>query len=592
MHSTMRTLLQTATLIVTVLASAAASLVMMHFSCYATMCSEEFFSYETRLHVIIYYGFLSLTLCLLFLHACSSTVRSFASFQPLASVPFLGERLTLGGLFMSIWILVLACGPVIYWFPTQWEFWGDRADPLNWMSAKIQLTITGVTGHSTDILLGLLIIPVARNSLVGQAFSVHHSTLLLAHKLISYLFSIAVAAHGITYIVYAADGSSEGDEAKEEAFATGNPAMTLSESKQRSSWFTQTTYTGIAAFLPILAILVTSIPYMRNKHYNFFYYTHVICGTVIFITSCIHASTNFYLLLPGLLLWIGDWIRRVFFGETNGLSTKTLATIENPGGNWIRISLPTTRSAENISEKPLTTCEPALYYYLNVPSISKVQNHALTAAVPSSSSHGPIFMLQRTTGKSQKRLEKEWTWKLGALVPNLQDSRSLEIRLEGPYRINDMGYASASHIVCIVGGTGVTGALSLARWWLDVGSVNNSRFTLIWTLRTAESLEVREWTDLRNMAKTNGCLDVRSHISSENGRLEPAVILQQALGVGNGLVAEAPGPGWVYSSGPDALMKATQRACVETQSKIVKSKSGGCQGTWVVGDLSWYMSQY
>jgi hypothetical protein len=69
------------------------------------------------------------------------------------------------------------------------------------------------------------------------------------------------------------------------------------------------------------------------------------------------------------------------------------------------------------------------------------------------------------------------------------------------------------------------------------------------------------------------------------------VILEQAL-VGNGLVAEAPGPGWVYSSGPDALMKATQRAFVETQSKIVKSKRGGCQGTWVVEDLSWYMSRY
>jgi hypothetical protein len=197
----MRNFLQIATLITTVLASAAASLVMMHFSCYATMCSEDYFSYETRLHVIIYYGFLSLTLCLLFLHAYSSAVRSSASLQLLANVPLIGERLTLGGLLMCIWISILTIGPTIYWFPTQWEFWGDRADHLNWISAKIQLTITGVTGHYADILLGLLIIPVSRNSLVGQAFSVHHSTLLLAHRLISYLFSIAVAAHGITYIV-------------------------------------------------------------------------------------------------------------------------------------------------------------------------------------------------------------------------------------------------------------------------------------------------------------------------------------------------------------------------------------------------------
>jgi hypothetical protein len=131
MHSTMGTLLQIMTLIVTILASAAASLVTMHFWSYATMCSEEYFSYHTRLHIIIYYGFLSLTLCLLFLHACSSAVRSFVGFQLLANVPLLGQRLTLDGLFTCIWISVLAFGPVIYWFPTQLEFWGDRADPLS-----------------------------------------------------------------------------------------------------------------------------------------------------------------------------------------------------------------------------------------------------------------------------------------------------------------------------------------------------------------------------------------------------------------------------------------------------------------------------
>ncbi|CVL09336.1 uncharacterized protein FMAN_15500 [Fusarium mangiferae] len=396
----MRKCLQITTLIVTTLASAAVSLVMMHFSCYATVCPEDYFSYETRLHVIIYYGFLSLTLCLFALRSYSPAVRSFTNLQPLAEVPLVGNRFTLGGTLMCIWILVMTIGPTVYWFPTQWDFWGVRIDRLNWVSAKMQLTITGVTGHYADVLLGLLIIPVSRNSLVGQAF-----------------------------FVYATDGSSEGDLAKEEALATGNPTMTLSKSKKRSSWFVQTTYTGIAAFLPILAVLVTSFLYIRRQNYNLFYYVHVICGIIVFVASCIHASTDFYLLLPGLLLWIGDWLRRVFIGETNGLSTKTVAELENAGGGWTRISLP---------------------------AVSRFQIHAFTAAVSASASHGPSFLLQRVSGKPQKRLDKDWTWKLGALVPNVQDSRDLEVRLEGPYRINDVGYINASHIVCVVGGTGVT----------------------------------------------------------------------------------------------------------------------------------------
>ncbi|KAF5548548.1 ferric reductase [Fusarium phyllophilum] len=584
----MKQYLQITALIVTTLASAAASLVMMHFSCYATVCPEDYFSYETRLHVIIYYCFLSLTLCLLALRSYSPAVRSFTNIQPLPRVSLLGNGFTLGEAFMTIWILVLTFGPTIYWFPTHWDFWGRRLDGLSWVSAKIQLTITGVTGHYDDVLLGLLIIPVSRNSLVGQAFSVHHGTLLFAHRLIAYLFSIAVAAHGITYIVYATDGSSEGDKAKEEALATGNPTMTLSESKQRSSWFVQTTYTGIAAFLTILAILVTSLPYTRRQHYNLFYYTHVICGIIIFVASCIHASTDFYLLLPGLLLWIGDWVRRVFFGEINGLSRKTVATLENIGGSWIRISLPAKSTPQQMMEKPVPTSEPLLYYHINAPRVSKFQIHAFTAAVPTSISHGPRFLIQRASGKPQKILDKEWTWKLGARVPNVQDSRDLEIRLEGPYRINDAGYINASHILCIVGGSGVTGALSLARWWLDAGSVNG-RFTLIWTLRTRESLEIKEWTDLVDIASTNSNLDIRSHISSENGRLDTALILRDAFTAQNVMAAAARGEGWVYSAGPDVLVKATERSCVEVRKSLKSSRNSGDQGAWALRDFSWYI---
>ncbi|KAF5651377.1 ferric reductase [Fusarium tjaetaba] len=458
-------------------------------------------------------------------------------------------------------------GPTIYWFPTHWDFWGRRLNGLSWVSAKIQLTITGVTGHYADGLLGLLIIPVSRNSLVGQAFSVHRGTLLFAHRIIAYLFSIAVAAHGITYIVYATDGSSEGDKTKEEALATGNPTMTLSESKQRSPWFVQTTYTGIAVFLPILAILVTSLKYIRRQHYNLFYYTHVICGIIIFVASYIHASTDFYLLLPGLLLWVGDWVRRVFFGETNGLSTKTVATLENAGGSWIRISLPAKSTPQQIMEKPVPTSEPLLYYYLNAPAVSKFQIHAFTAAVSASTSHGQRFLIQRASGKPRKRLDKEWTWKLGAL---------------------DAGYINASHILCIVGGTGVTGALSLARWWLDAGPVS-SRFTLIWTVRTRDSVEIKEWADLVDVASTNSNLDMRSHISSENGRLDTALILRDAFEARDVMAADSRGNGWVYGAGPDALVTMTERSCIEVRKDLKRSRKSGDQGTWALNDFSWYL---
>ncbi|KAI9147991.1 Heterokaryon incompatibility protein [Paramyrothecium foliicola] len=463
-------LLEITTLVVAILASAATTLVLMHTSCYATICSEEHFSYETRLHVTIYFSFLALTLCILLLHAYSPPIQSFTSLHLAHQLPLVGKRLTLGGLLACFWVLTIAAGPIIYWYPTQWQFWGLRADPLDWISAKIQLTITGVTGHSADVLLGLLIIPVSRNSLLGHAFSLHQHTLLFVHKLVSYLFAIAAMSHGVTYLLYAFDGSSEGNVAREEAFATGNPTMTLTE--------------------------------------------------------------------------------------------------------------------RLISEKLEPSYRPLLYYYLNFPTISRVQGHAFTAAVPSSNKSGPVFLLQRTTGKSQKKLDKEWTWKLGALVPDPRVDQRLEVRVEGPYPVGDSGYESASHVVCIVGGTGITGACSLAHWWLDTCS-DNTRFTLVWTVRNRDSAKVREWAELEERAKSNGSLSLFSHVSSETGRLEPMSVLRQALCFDHGIDIARQEYGWVYSSGPDSLLNSTQRACVEVHKDIRKSIKGGTAERWTVQRLSW-----
>lgn len=194
-------LVEITALTIIVVASAALALVLTWLPCYATICSEDYFTFETRLHIAIFYGFLAITGLVFIVRAYSPRLRSLTGSHLLHELPIIGRRLTLGGLITFVSILALVGGPTVFWLPAQEKFWGKRADPLDWVSAKIQLTITGVSGHYADILLGLLLIPVSRNSLVGHAFHLHQSTLLLAHKLVSYLFSISVAVHGITYIV-------------------------------------------------------------------------------------------------------------------------------------------------------------------------------------------------------------------------------------------------------------------------------------------------------------------------------------------------------------------------------------------------------
>lgn len=169
--------------------------------CYATLCPEDYFPLETRLHLTTFYGLLAISACVLLARASSESVRSLSGTHVSPKLPILGKRITLGGLALSVWIVVATLATTGFWLPAQLDFWAERTDPLDWTSAKIRLTVTSVTGHYADILLGLLIVPVSRNSLVGRVFELHHSTLLYAHKLVAYLFLVATMAHGGAYAV-------------------------------------------------------------------------------------------------------------------------------------------------------------------------------------------------------------------------------------------------------------------------------------------------------------------------------------------------------------------------------------------------------
>lgn len=101
------------------------------------------------------------------------------------------------------------------------------------------------------------------------------------------------------------------------------------------------------------------------------------------------------------------------------------------------------------------------------------------------------------------RSKKEWTWKTGATAgagndtvagAALETAQALETRVEGPYTLSEHGYQYTDNIVCVVGGTGITGALCLALWWLENRVRDeNPRFSLIWTVRYRGTAQLSEW---------------------------------------------------------------------------------------------------
>lgn len=186
-------------LLIVLLVCAGFTLGLTYAPSFASLCSEDFFPLPTGFHVCSFYGRLASALllraysplCLFYQQPLSHATTTSGPRQTnqrrwpclgyLARNSYSGMHGLLGG--------------------AEYSFWGLRTNPLDWGDAQIRLTVTGVIGHHADILLGLALIPVSRNSVLGRAFELHRSTLLYAHKFIAYLLFIVVLTHDTaTYV--------------------------------------------------------------------------------------------------------------------------------------------------------------------------------------------------------------------------------------------------------------------------------------------------------------------------------------------------------------------------------------------------------
>lgn len=358
-------------------------------------------------------------------------------------------------------------------------------------------------------------------------------------------------------------------------------------------------------------------------------YIHIIFGSLTFLLTSIHCSTDFYFLLPGLLLWIGDWAWRLFRGDT-GLRTKITGRLEPAEAEWCRITLPPSSKLPSpatvesgASSSGPSSIHPLQTYYLNIPTFSKLQNHAFTAARVGSSTTGPVFLFQRSQlgvgKKKQKKLDKEWTWKAAAAAGEFQatttnpdiQQQDLKIRVEGPYAPGEVNeFETADLVVCVVGGTGLTGAYSLAHWWLENRKNDrNARFVLVWTVRHRETADLAEWKSLvQQVQQSDTNMHLQLHVSSEQGRLDMQKTLRDCLSVSPSNTNEKDGQrdrrslprqsAWIYASGPAGMLDAADDACIDLQCELKrqrkqsKTENGSGEAGLAVARIDRYIAKW
>lgn len=284
--------------------------------CYAGTCGEWLFPLQARLHVVIWYSWVLMSMVFFTVRAFKPQLRRFLQRQLFnCKIPLVGERLAISALLGSIWVASLYGIIVGVWWIRLREYFDGRGQENGVHDGNRRLAAVALTGHLCDVTMGMVLIPVSRHSALASFFKLSVSTTLTFHMLVAYTLFTLVLVHGFLYVSWVPVFNSLSERVRP-AFPVLNPTYLYYEiwpgnSSALGIWRASLIFTGIASTTIMGLIFVTTLPKIRVKHFNLFYFTHLLSILAVIII-CLHASTVFYCVSPGLAMWVLDWGMRLY----------------------------------------------------------------------------------------------------------------------------------------------------------------------------------------------------------------------------------------------------------------------------------------
>lgn len=301
--------------------------------CYAGTCGEWLFPLQARLHVVVWYCWVSTTVAFLAVRAFSPDLRLHLRRSLLdRKIPVVGKHLSVSGALALFWILALYGIVIGIWWARLLDYFVERGRDGDVLDGNKRLAAIALTGHICDITMGMVLIPISRHSALGSFFKLSASTTLAFHMLTAYGLFILVLVHGLLYVSWVPVFTSLSAQLRT-VYPLLNPTYLYHETWPGDSgslgiWRSSLIFTGILTALIMSVIFITTLPPLRRKHFNLFYFTHLF-AIVAVIIICLHASTMFYCTAPGIAMWILDWGMRLY-----ELREKLEGKIHALGNGW------------------------------------------------------------------------------------------------------------------------------------------------------------------------------------------------------------------------------------------------------------------
>jgi hypothetical protein len=235
--------------------------------------------------VLFYYGFIySILTAALLSHFIPRLKKTFHSRMAVL------WRYTVGELILGVLLLGLIIGEFLYYY---------LYVPV---IAKSDMSIVEqgavAVGQTASLVLGLLLLPVTRNSVWCLVFGVSHSVAIKFHILLGSLFLTLVIIHAFLFWKV----FSERDQFPHDIFSVptivhaNNPTIPLIQ------------LTIMILFL--VTAFPSLFPSIRRENYELWYYLHHFF-VVLFLVVLWHAHRSWYFITASLVLWVSDHALRL-----------------------------------------------------------------------------------------------------------------------------------------------------------------------------------------------------------------------------------------------------------------------------------------
>ncbi|XP_073023033.1 ferric reduction oxidase 2-like [Primulina eburnea] len=285
-------------------------------------------------------------------------------------------------------------------------------------SAALRLGLTG------NIALCFLFFPVTRGSSVLPIFGLTSEASVKYHIWLGHIVMTLFTAHGLCYIIFWAATHELSEMLKWENTGVSNVAGELS-------------------LLAGLVLWATTLPRIRRKIFELFFYTHHLYILFVFF-FVLHVGISYTsIMLPGFYLFMIDRYLR-FLQSRRGVRLVSA-----------RI-LPCETVELNFSKSTGLRYSPTSIMFLNLPTISKLQWHPFTVTSSSSLESDKLSVMIKGEGKWSKKLYQI----LSSGSPPID---RLDVSVEGPYGPASTNFLRHDLLVMVSGGSGITPFISIIR---------------------------------------------------------------------------------------------------------------------------------